>query len=164
MRVDTRSSLDRTAQDIGVLLWVLEQGAQVSDDQEAHTLLVTAGQGRGGKGLGDEVCGPATQFDVGVGGGERQDANHDLRIVGLRVAQDGFLCFVQLLELVAHGLHVGGRHAGQGKPWARRQQEAGVGGRKASTWVRRGGYGGDAEGRRLSGVGGADLQSSTLQV
>lgn len=149
MRVDTRSGLNRAAQDIGILLWVFEQGAQVTDDQEAHTLLVAARQSRGGKGLGDEVCGPATQFDVGVRRGERQDTDHDLRVVGLRVAQYGLLCFVQLLELVAHGLHVGGRHDGQGKPWACRRKGAAVRGRKARTWIRRGVYGEDAEDRRL---------------
>lgn len=119
MRIDTRSRLDRAAQDIGVLFGVLEQGAQVADNLEAHTLLVAAGQGRGGEGLGDEAGGPSSEFDVGIGTGKRQDAYHDLRVVGLWVAEDGFLGLVQLFELVAHRLYVGGRHDGQ--------QEAGTG-------------------------------------
>lgn len=124
MWVDTRSGLDRTAQNIWIFLRVLEQGAQVTDDQEAHALLVATGQGRGGEGFGDEVGGPAAQLNVGFGTGERKDAHHDLRVVGLRVAEDGLFGLVQLLKLVAHGLHIGGRHDGhssRGRRGCRRQ-------------------------------------------
>lgn len=127
MRINTRSSLNRAAEDIGVFFGILEQGAQMTDNLETHTLLVAAGQCRRGEGLGDEVGSPSSQFDIGIGTGERQDTDHDLRVVGLRVAEYGFLGFVQLLELVAHGLHVGGRHDG-------RQEAEQWGSQQAETW------------------------------
>lgn len=120
MWVNARGGLDRAPHDIRILPGVFEQGTQVADDLEAHTFLVAAGQCWGCKSLGDEVGGPTAQLDIGVRRGEGQDANHDLRVVGLWVAEDGLLGLVQLLELLAHGLHIGGLHGGQ--------QEAG-------TWV-----------------------------
>lgn len=113
MRIDTRSSLDRAAKNIGVFVGVLEQGSQMADDLQAHTLLVTARQCWGSEGLCDKVGSPSSQFDIGIGAGKRQDAYHNLRVVGLGVAEHGFLGLVQLLELVAHGLYVGSRHDGR---------------------------------------------------
>lgn len=84
----------------------------MADDLEAHSLLVAAGECGGRKGLGDEVGGPAAQVDIGVGRGKGQDANHDLRVVGLWVAEDSLFGLVQLLELLAHGLDLSGRHGG----------------------------------------------------
>lgn len=129
MRIDTRSSLNRAAKYIGVLFGILEQSTQVTDDLETHTLFVATGQGRCGERLGDEIGSPSSQFDVGIRTCERQDAYHDLRVVGLRVAENGFLGLVQLLELIAHGLYVGGRHDGQQESghWVRSKWERGSG-------------------------------------
>lgn len=85
----------------------------MTDNLETHALLVATWQCWGCEGLGDEVGSPSSQLDIGIGTSERQDAYHDLRIVGLRVAEHGFLGLVQLFELVAHGLDVGGRHDGR---------------------------------------------------
>lgn len=112
MGINARRGLDSTLQYIRVLSLVFEKNTQVADDLEAHTLLVLAWECWCSKGLGDKVGGPTAQLDVRVGCGERQDSHHDLRVVGLGVAEDGLFGILQLLELLAHRLHVGGSHVG----------------------------------------------------
>lgn len=112
MGINARRGLDSTLQYIRILSLIVEENTNVADDLEAHTLLVLAWECWCGKGLGDKVGGPTAQLDIGVGCGERQDSHHDLRVVGLRVAKDGLFGILQLLELLAHRLHVGGSHVG----------------------------------------------------
>lgn len=97
---------------------------------EAHDLLVLIREGRSRECLGDEVSSPAPQLECGVGGGKGQDAVHDRLVVG-RVDEYGLAGFIQLLELLAHGLHSVGGHDGQ-LGWHYGQRFSGMGrGKKA---------------------------------
>lgn len=112
MWVDASRGSDDALEHIWVLLRALQQAPEHRQDLEAHNLFVLVWECRGCKGLGDEVGSPAPQLEGGVWGGKGQDAVHDGLVVA-GVDEDGLAGVIQLLELLAHGLHSVGGHDGQ---------------------------------------------------
>lgn len=109
---DASRGSDNALEHIWILLGALQQALKHRQHLEAHDLFVLVRECRSCEGLGDKVGSPAPQLEGGVWGGEWQDAVHD-RLVVAGVDEDGFSGVIQLLELLAHGLHSVGGHDGQ---------------------------------------------------
>lgn len=110
--IDASRGGDDALEHVWVFLGALQQAPEHRQHLEAHDLLVLVRECRGREGLGDEVGSPAPQLEGGVWGGEGQDAVHD-RLVVAGVDEDGLAGIIQLLELLAHGLHSVGGHDGR---------------------------------------------------